>query len=141
MFFYWMMTGGLPKGLWPHFALAFPIGRIIFGESGMLNFISMTEIISFRGLLHNWGWHFIILFSLNSKEEKIQQLFLIEWPLMHEYYTRCNSKSVRPYSCIMPMNRNVQYNRVGEDWTVTFLQSVLLFTSGLNSKIKSNSGY
>ncbi len=41
----------------------------------------------------------------------------------------------------MPMNRNVQYNRVGEDWTVTFLQSVLLFTSGLNSKIKSNSGY
>jgi len=26
----------------------------------------------------------------------------------------------------MPMNRNVQYNQVGEDWTVIFLQSVLL---------------
>ena len=25
----------------------------------------------------------------------------------------------------MPMNRNVQDNRVCEDWTVTFLQSVL----------------
>ena len=29
-------------------------------------------------------------------------------------------------SCIMPMNRNVKVNRVSEDWTDTFLQSVLI---------------
>jgi hypothetical protein len=33
--------------------------------------------------------------------------------------------SSNPDSGIMPMNRNVQSNRVNEDWTVIFLQSVL----------------
>jgi len=41
------------------------------------------------------------------------------------FYTKCNFKSVQSHSGIMPMNRNVKANRVGEDWTVTFLQSVL----------------
>ena len=38
--------------------------------------------------------------------------------------TICNSKSVQGHSGIMPMNRNVKANRVSEDWTNTFLQSV-----------------
>jgi hypothetical protein len=40
-------------------------------------------------------------------------------------YTKCKSKSVQSHSGIMPMNRNIKYNRVCEDWTVIFLQSVL----------------
>jgi plasmid stabilization system protein ParE len=38
--------------------------------------------------------------------------------------TKCKSKSVQTDSGIMPMNRNVKSNRVCEDWTVIFLQSV-----------------
>jgi len=41
------------------------------------------------------------------------------------FYTKCKSKKVQPNSGIMPMNRNVKSNRVCEDWTVIFLQSVL----------------
>jgi len=45
--------------------------------------------------------------------------------LQSKGYTKCKSKSVRSHTGIMPMNRNVKANRVSEDWTVTFLQSVL----------------
>jgi hypothetical protein len=38
--------------------------------------------------------------------------------------TKCNFKSVQNHSGITPMNSNVKANRVSEDWTVTFLQSV-----------------
>ena len=42
-----------------------------------------------------------------------------------EFYTKCNFKPVQGHSDKMPMNGNVKANRVGEDWTVTFLQPVL----------------
>lgn len=41
-------------------------------------------------------------------------------------YTKCNYKSMHTHSDIMPMNRYVLENRVGEDLTVTYLQSVLI---------------
>ena len=42
-----------------------------------------------------------------------------------EYYTICKYNLGQCHSGIMPMNRNVQANRVSEDWAVTFLQSVI----------------
>jgi hypothetical protein len=49
-------------------------------------------------------------------------------------YTKCNYKSIQTLSGIMPMSRNVQSNRVREDWIDLFLQSVLQGRKGIKTE-------